>query len=1128
MSSILAASGEQIFLPSWGRSFWQDSVTGDMICLYASGANEVDYVTSSDSGVTWSSPSFAFPVDDFTTHNNFDTSMDRDGNVHCVHRYNGSGCYTVLGKNGSGAWAASGVVARGFFTCRSTVDARDFNGSVEVYDTTLRAFGDPTSPPSARIVAVDTSNNVKAWYVDSPFTGFPVFESTVSTRNVGASGGFPIPVGGLGSLGALAAVFSVDATGISMTDVTGFEASAIDILPNVAETGKEGGLIGDAPLSYSMAWDRPFIGNLAPVLVSTKDVGKFEFYTGTSEPFGNGNGFYRVDSTAPYFFGPVPPTDRRLNLDNIPFKDLHEATAGAPNLINGGSPVGMSHFDEDATIHMYFVNPRSDGNQTIYRVKANGQATPSTTKWYVSELNDVASGLISWPDVTLATAGAGTAESGNFVHWHGFKPIKHPTIAGSGTDKQEIVATVGSGITNGSGDVNTRLYMWRFEDSIAGQGLIPLPTFSIELTADSGNRFVGIASSSGISSPSVLFDGSTSTGQVISNSGNITLEFDDVYSFSRIEFPISSSGAGTYYDLKVESSLDGANFTTVYNIENLTTTNGDSLIKLSSELDVPADATVTQSISAFAGKYVRITFDTPPPLQSPANTREIRLYGIDTTAGYTQTEGFSKFFFSNEGTFRTENFASVPIGGIPTEWSTYGDFEWSVDRGVHSSGAFSGEAIGSGDLSAIRTNRNPPANSSGVLELYVEVTSPRTITFDMKWDAQANVGVIDPSQPTDDYIELFVITPTGTVDKAQDLYNGLFVTPSNYRTVSFDVNEPGLNTIRIIYNRGNIEVGSGNVGGEGAMWIDNFANLDPKQSDPNILTSIYGYMDGALSESGMSYAYVSGVGHVSGNALAYMSGAANVPSGVTNAFLLSDTMESGMVYAYLPSVQASEQVYAFMEGSIDVAMDVVGAYIFTSGVEGSVLGYMKNAATGCIYGYLKAPSGAFDSVYAYTLTPEFTNVYGYLKGPIPHGGVAYGYLEGIDYDNHIYGYMHASGLNTSSYGYINAEGITGNIYAYMPNGEKINVAGYIKGADVASGVINAWTSGVGVESGVTYAYIPGISGVATGVFYGYMSAVNLPSGQVYGHLIGFDDGAGCNFPVPLPSSVAVPTGNFFT
>jgi hypothetical protein len=1141
MSSILAASGEQIFLPNWGRSFWQDSVTGDMICLYASGANEVDYVTSSDSGVTWSAPSFAFPVDDFTTHNNFDTSMDRDGNVHCVHRYNGSGCYTVLGKNGSGAWAASGVVARGFFTCRSTVDARDFNGSVEVWDKSMRLFGDPATPPAARIVAVDSSDNVKAWYVSTPFTAFPTLEGTVDTTAVGASGGFPIPTDA-GQFNSLMVPFSVSGDFIRYRHIPfgtwNTLGPEVDIDPSANELDlpRISGYVGDVPLTPNMGFcitrfvtpTAEFEASIHPIVASIGTSGKFEIYTTANEPNSDGFGFFRVDSTDTNHTG--LGSARRLNVDNIPLKQFPNNIAGCDTLFSSGTPVAVTYYDEPYTLFFYTQGRRPNGDQTVYRIKCSLEVPESVNsssklQYSFSNLTDIGSGLTSWADASVLNAGAGASGLENILHWQKFKVSHSPVDAGSGVARSEIIATVGSGIVSGTGDTLTKLYMWRFDDSIVGQGDLPLPTYVTNLTAQSGDSFVGIDTVTGITNPGNLFDQDTATSGVVSSGDSITLEFDKVFSFNRIEFAWNSPPAG-FLGVDISSSYDNVTFTNVHSIPTGIPGASPSLVKSSSEWDIPEDSTINVDMDGFTGKYVKMDFTGDA---TSRDVREIRLYGAHTTAGYPSTSAFDYEFLASKTIFREETFETTTQGSLPSGWSTYGDFSWFVDKGTHASGAFAGQPIGSGTDSAVRVDRSSPTNSSGVLEIDVDVELSRTISLDLKWDFQADVGVVDENQSTDDYLNLYVVTPTGTIDLSSDLYINGFVTPKDYRTVSFTLDATGVNTVQFVYNRGSIGVGSGNVGGEGTVWIDNIVGLDPFPGSPNTLTSLYGYMTASeIPASGQVYAYTSGLGPASGNPLAYMSGAANVPSGVTNAFLLSDTMESGMVYAYLPSVQASEQVYAFMEGSIDVAMDAVGAYIFTSGVEGSVLGYMKSAATGYIYGYLKAPSGAFDSVYAYTLTPEFTNVYGYLKGPIPHSGVAYGYLEGIDYDNHIYGYMHASGLNTSSYGYINAEGITGNIYAYMPNGEKINVAGYIKGADVASGVINAWTSGVGIESGVTYAYIPGISGVATGVFYGYMSAVNLPSGQVYGHLIGFDDGAGCNFPVPLPSSVAVPTGNFFT
>jgi len=1148
MSSILAASGEQIFLPSWGRSFWQDSVTGDMICLYASGTTEVDYITSSDSGVSWSAPSFAFPVDDFSTHNNFDTSMDRVGNVHCVHRFNTSGCYTILAKTTSGAWAPSGVVARGFFDCRSTVDARDFNGSIEVYDKKMGVFGGgPGTPPTAWITAVEASGRVKAWHVSSPFTAIPALQGIVHDIDVGPSGGFPFPTDA-GQFDALATPFSVDSSGIAFFEYSFSnkwkDKGLIQIDPGIDETNlaRISGYIGDVNFTPNSAWCKTHFlkptqqtrGTINTVITTVGSSGKFELYTTANEINSAGFGFFRVDSTDTNHTG--LGSSRRLNTENLTFKELPNNIAGATPLLGGGTPVGITYYDDPYTLFLYFQGRRTNGDQTISRIKATVDIPESVTptsalKYNFSDLSDADSGLVSWADATVMNAGAGSLGLENIVHWQKFKVSHSPVDAGSGLFRSEIIATVGSGVVNGSGDVLSKLYMWRFDDSLAAQGELPLPTYVTNLTAQSGDSFIGIDAFTGITDPGNLFDQDTATSGIVSSGDSITLEFDKIYTFNRLEFAWNSPPAG-FIGVDVSASYDNATFVGVHSVPSGIAGASPSLVKSSAEWDRPQDASIDVDMDGFSAKYVKLDFVGDATAR---DVREVRLYGAHTTAGYIGTSAFSTTFFSSKGSFKTETFTNVPLGGTPNGWTTYGDFNWGVDRGLHSSGAFFGETIGSGSLSllenasALRTDRNPPINSSGVFEFDVEVVSPRTISFDMKWDSQANVGSIDPNEPTDDYLELFIITPTGTVDKTADIYNGLFITPASYVTRSFTLDEPGVNTVRIIYNRGNIEAGLGPVGGEAAVWFDNFANLDPSEADPNLLTSVYGYIRGAGdTASGVIYAYASGVDFVDRDSLAYMSGGANVPAGVTNAYLLGDTMASGMVYAYIVSNTESTSVAAFMEGSIDTAVNVVGAYIFTSGLAGNIFGYMENTVNESIYGFLKAPSGALSTVNAYISTPEFASIHGYLKGPVPNSGQVYGYLIARGYDDHIYGYIDASGLNTSAYGYINARGITGNIFAYMPNGDKTNVAGYIQGADVASGVINAWMSGVGVESGMIYAYIPGISGTATGIFNGYMSAVELPSSIIYAHVIGFDGSGACNFPVPLPPSVAVPTGNFFT
>ncbi|TFH25728.1 hypothetical protein E4G67_00635, partial [Candidatus Bathyarchaeota archaeon] len=496
MSSIVATSGQQLALPSWGRSFWQDPNGGELICLYASGTTEVDYIRSADGGETWDAPVFAFPVDNFSTHDNFDTTMDRAGNVHCVHRFNSSGCYTVLGKT-PGGWAPSGVIAKGFFATRATVAARDFNGSIDVYDTPLGlGFADPTTPPTAQIVAVDSTDRVRAWYINSPYTTWPTFRAAASIP-VGPSGGYPVAhsagAAGVGATGAFGAVVSIAGTGIHFISfafgaTTPSIHNVIEINP--ASLFKNSGFVGDVPLGANMAWDRPQIDRLTPILTSIglPNPAAFELYTTANEPFNGGTSatLVRVDSQQ------APDNTRRLNKANLTFKDFLNNVAGGDQKVAGGTSVDVSHFDEFGGVNFYFQQRRENGDQTIFRIKANLEASTSEvpgsrTVYTFSNLYHPTSGIVSWADASLSTVGAGGDGLNNVAHWQGFKVTRHPTAAGIGVSKKEIIATIGSGMIGNSPEGIAKLYMWRFEDSVAATGNgFKIPTYTFDYTARSG------------------------------------------------------------------------------------------------------------------------------------------------------------------------------------------------------------------------------------------------------------------------------------------------------------------------------------------------------------------------------------------------------------------------------------------------------------------------------------------------------------------------------------------------------------------------------------------------------------------------------------------------------------------
>ena len=263
--SIPATSGDAVLaLPTWGRAFWQDPNDGGLILLYASGTTEVDYVTSADSGVSWSSPTFAFSVDDFDVHNNFDSVMDRNGNVHCVHRFASSGCYTFIAKDFiGGGWAPSGIIGRGFVSAGDIGAAKGVNASIEVTDTFVGPFGfaDVAGPfPATRIVAKDSANIVNGYWVPNPFDVFPILDDMSSVTSVfpaGREGGYPVftKTGNTGRN----VFYSVDGTGILRTDNTfgswrylGIEVK--DPFADFAQNTPEGsGYVSTLPLGPTMS-----------------------------------------------------------------------------------------------------------------------------------------------------------------------------------------------------------------------------------------------------------------------------------------------------------------------------------------------------------------------------------------------------------------------------------------------------------------------------------------------------------------------------------------------------------------------------------------------------------------------------------------------------------------------------------------------------------------------------------------------------------------------------------------------------------------------------------------------------------------------------------------------------------
>jgi hypothetical protein len=770
-----------------------------------------------------------------------------------------------------------------------------------------------------------------------------------------------------------------------------------------------------------MAWCRPQVGRLIPILATVGHSGFFDMYSTSNEPDGGTAG----GSTA--WFGSIdsiqlPDGASRIEPTGVfPFRNFLADLPGGDQKIAGGIPVDISHTDEFATINLYFLQRKENGDQSIFRLKSNLEAAAgalvpgSRTTYTFSDLTHPVSGIVSWADASVDSAGAGNTNLEKVIHWHNFKALKHPTAANVGVSKKEILVTVGSGVTDDVEDNISKLYMWRFEDSVADNYSPRIPTYVFDYTAQSGNLLVELTTN-GMTDSDNMFDQDVSTSGFVLNNDQLTLEFARTLAFNRIEFLWNPTAQTiNFTNVVIESSLDGSSFDTVATIP---TGQCPPLTKLSAENDTPRDPTIEIDIDSFAAKYVRMTFTELGAI--PVDMREIRLYGGNSTSVFVSTSGMSTEYVLSTPLNYVETFNSAPTG-LPDGWRTYGDFNWFVDTGIVQSGFFVGQTVGSGDHSAVRTDRDPGPNESGILEVDVNITTPRNITFDMRMDLKSNVGQINPADPQDDIMEVYIVSPTGTRRLKDDtVFVGQYLVPTNYYTVTVPVVTEGLNTIRWVYKRGSLSLGqSPKIDAEAVAWIDNVKGLDPRVP----FGTIYGYLNGDVTENQEVYGYMDGVEVIDTLLFGWMNTTSSALTGVINAYHHGETDASGSVNAYVSATRDFGDVAGYIEGFIDTAIGTVGGYLINSGSFDYLFGHVQSRFNECINGYLLAPSGAFSSINGYMVTPEVLAINGYLKTTEEDDIFVNAYLKADGIGDQINGFMLASGLPSGSVNaYIRADG----------------------------------------------------------------------------------------------------------
>ena len=169
-----------------------------------------------------------------------------------------------------------------------------------------------------------------------------------------------------------------------------------------------------------------------------------------------------------------------------------------------------------------------------------------------SEILAPTSGVRSWAPTSISLVGG----SGNLYAWSQFKTLRHPVAQGSGVAKQEIVVTAGVSRTG-----VYSLNVWDYDKSVDATSSLRLPNYSADRTIATGvgNPLVSITASG--FGPANAFDQMLGTTTSISKGDIVTLGFDQVYPFSRLEIAWRSPNFGgkELPAVDIQTSYDGIN-----------------------------------------------------------------------------------------------------------------------------------------------------------------------------------------------------------------------------------------------------------------------------------------------------------------------------------------------------------------------------------------------------------------------------------------------------------------------------------------------------------------------------------------------------------------------------------------
>lgn len=1044
----IAISGlYDINLPKWGRCFWQSPTDGELFLAFASGTSEVFYTTSSDSGVSWAEPLSLFPVDDFSTHGNFDIFMDPRDHIHCVFRYNGSGCYKFLGKVDGGGWSdASGVGVVPFTLVGDSGTLGGFQGSVTV---TEKDFGGDLveTYPLTRIGVKTSTDDVTTYYMSFPHNSGYLVEDSVGGPNAGTNGGFPIVYNdcetGNGGL-----VYYNDTDGTIECYVRSFGWTSQSIGPIVLGNGA---ITPNERLAFGSGVKQFNDGIMLVTSSSGHDI-----YGSTYDAFN-----VQWESLEQLEESGVWPWK-----SGVPFSGIYG--------ISDGTRFDFS-FDDSGSTHLYYLAQDEVGHYSICRVLQTTVLNNIDFEYNYYYSDQHPSGLKYVATASITTAGG----KDNRVCWDSMKAVKHPLSPGdtrNDVSKGQFVVTQGLTATSPSGGILT---VWNLENA-PGTKEFQQPYFRIDYTATSGDPngpFVGINSVFFSTNSNNMFDQNTTSYGLFANGSYIYLEFDRILEIDKID--VQGTRVEDIGQIDVYTSLDDVTYTHVGTIPS-GNPSFNYLRRLTSDQDSLTDASYDLSYKwdPVSAKYVYMLWTTTYG-SSGRRIGEIRIFGPAATSGGLYTYGTEYTHNPPPQSPFTEEFKGHE-GTLPAEWATYGDYGWGIVAsgeftrltglpststppgydGLIPSGRYEGTPRGSGDGFSVRNTPDMPAGSSGVLlSKTFEVTTDesiaggKVISFDYLLDMHP-----------DDVFGVYI--DDGTIVMEVTGIRRDWTTKSHTITTGI-----GDYKVRFVYTRGATNI----AGSIGAAWVDNFVGLTGPY-----LNSIHGFVQTeAATATGLIYGYLNA--NMSDSIYGYLYGAP-----------LDST-----IYGYLSSA-VSPNVTANINGWLNAKGTWVNGYLLaTSGVDATTY------PTGAILGYVKVlDSGALSSIYGYVDGRGDHAIHGYTLGAIdptyPTGDTRiFGYVYAVDAYSAIYGLVNGSGENTittSINGYLCATGDEQVIYGYVlgPSGHLESILGYAGGWDGGA-------SGLGANQSAIYGYLAGPTDSGTVEIFGYVRAT-LPFSSIYGYL----------------------------